>query len=186
MTDKLKKLGFKKIGRNNKIGNNIKTYNFKGTIGSNNRIDDDVILKGKIIINNNVHIARGCTISAGKEGVIFENFSTISNFVQVFGKSDDFTGNFLSEGTLEKNKGNFTKVYSKKIVFGKGSIVGSMSVILPGAYIAEFSTFGAHSVIKEITKPGYVYNNKKLVLKKKRNLKKLKKNYSKLNIFKSP
>lgn len=186
MTDELKKLGFKKIGTNNKIGNNIKSYNFSGTIGSNNRIDDDVTLKGKITIHNNVHIARGCTISAGKEGIIFENFSTISNFVQVFGKSDDFTGDYFSEGTLEKKKGNFTKVYSKKIIFGKGSIVGSMSVILPGAYIAEFSTFGAHSIIKDITKPGYVYNNKKLISKKKRNLKKLKENYSKLNIFKTP
>ena len=32
MTDKLKKLGFKKIGRNNKIGNNIKIGGGSGVI----------------------------------------------------------------------------------------------------------------------------------------------------------
>ena len=43
----LKRLGFTKIGKNNKISSSLKTFKFKGKLGSNNRIDDDVIIKGK-------------------------------------------------------------------------------------------------------------------------------------------
>lgn len=184
MIKKLKKLGFTKIGKFNKIGKNINTYKFKGTIGNNNRIDDDVTLKGNIEIMNNVHIGRGCTISAGKGGIIFENFSTISNYVQVFGKSDDFIGNYLSAGTIEnKNRlSNITNIYSKKILFGKGCIIGALSVILPGALIGEFCTFAAHSIINTKTKSGYYYSSKRLVSKKKKNLKILRKKYSSFNI----
>ncbi len=184
MIRRLKKLGFTKVGKFNKIGKNINTYNFNGTIGDNNRIDDDVTLKGNIKIMNNVHIGRGCTVSAGKDGIVFENFSTISNYVQVFGKSDDFRGNYLSAGTI-KNKDKLkyiTNVYSKKIVFGKGCIVGALSVILPGALIGDFSTFAAHSIINKKTKNGYYYFSKRLVSKKKKNLKILKKKYSSFNI----
>ena len=184
MKRRLKNLGFTKIGKFNKIGKNINTYKFKGTIGDNNRIDDDVTLKGNIKIMNNVHIARGCTISAGKQGIVFENFSTLSNYVQVFGKSDDFIGNYLSAGTIRnKSKLNkLTKIYSKKIIFGKGCIVGALSVVLPGALIGDFCTFAAHSIIKNKTKNGYYYSSKKLVLKKKKNLNILKKKYLTFNI----
>ena len=46
------KLGINKIGKNCKISKKIKGYSLKSVIGDNVRIDDDVILKGKITIKS--------------------------------------------------------------------------------------------------------------------------------------
>ena len=43
----LKKKGFKKIGKNVQISKNVNFYNFKGSIGSNCRIDDNLYLLEK-------------------------------------------------------------------------------------------------------------------------------------------
>ena len=45
----LKKKGFKKIGKNVQISKNVYFYNFKGSIGSNCRIDDNCVFVGKIV-----------------------------------------------------------------------------------------------------------------------------------------
>lgn len=176
------KLGINKIGQNCKISKKIRAYSLNCTIGNNVRIDDDVVLKGKIIINSNVHIARGCTLSGGRKGIILENFSTISNFCQVFTESDDYFRTVVSGGTLSnKERGKFCKIYSKKVLIGKSVIVGPFSVILPGAEIKDFCTFGPYSCIYKKIKSGYfIYNTfqKKTILRK-RNIIKLKKNYEK-------
>ena len=36
--------------------------------------DDDVVLKGKIQLKNNVHISRGCTLSGDIKGIIMDDF----------------------------------------------------------------------------------------------------------------
>ena len=46
------KLGINKIGRNCKISKKIRGYSLNCKIGNNVRIDDDVVLKGKIIIKS--------------------------------------------------------------------------------------------------------------------------------------
>jgi len=48
--DKLKKMGFINIGKDCKISNKISCYDLKCSIGDHVRIDDDVSLKGKIIV----------------------------------------------------------------------------------------------------------------------------------------
>ena len=62
----LKKAGFKKVGKNVQVSNNVNFYNFKGSIGSNCRIDDHTILIGSIDIGNYVHIAAYNLLSASK------------------------------------------------------------------------------------------------------------------------
>ena len=48
----LKKLGFFKVGKNCKVSKYIRCYNLNCSIGNNTRIDDDVVLKGKIEIGS--------------------------------------------------------------------------------------------------------------------------------------
>ena len=175
-------LGINKIGKNCKISKKIRGYSLKCVVGNNVRIDDDVVLKGKITIKSNVHIARGCTLSGGKKGIILENFSTLSNFCQIFTESDDDIITTVSGGTLDdKERKKFCKTYSKEVSIGKSTIIGPFSVILPGAEIGDFCTVGPYSCIyKKINSGYYLYgSNIKKNLMKKRNLSKLKKNYEK-------
>ncbi len=178
----LKKIGFKKIGENCKISNLIRGYNLDCTLGDNVRIDDDVVLKGKINIKSNVHIARGCTLSGGEKGIFLDNFSTLSNFCQLFTKSDDYFLPGVSGGTLNENKRKkFCKIHNKKIKIGKSVIVGTFSVILPGADMGDFSSAGAFTLITKKIKTGYFFSNleTKNIKLKKRNLIKLNNIYKK-------
>ena len=165
-------LGINKIGKNCKISKKIRGYSLKCVVGNNVRIDDDVVLKGKITIKSNVHIARGCTLSGGKKGIILENFSTLSNFCQIFTESDDYIKTTVSGGTLDdKERKKFCKTYSKEVSIGKSTIIGPFSVILPGAEIGDFCTVGPYSCIyKKINSGYYLYgsNIKKKSYEKKK------------------
>jgi acetyltransferase-like isoleucine patch superfamily enzyme len=181
--EELKKKGFKKVGRNCKISRKVAFYNTKGLLGNSVRIDDDVVLKGRVIIKSNVHIARGCTLSGDKKGIFIENFATLSNYCQVFSVSDDFLGVNIPGATLTPSKRKiFSKTYNKKITIGKAAIIGAFSVILPGSVIGNFSSIGAFSLIHKIIKHGYYFSNfrKSDDILKKRNLKQLNKKYKKL------
>jgi len=177
-----KKSGFIKIGKNCKISNKIRTYSLNCIIGNNVRIDDDVILKGKIKIGSNVHIARGCTLSGGEKGIYLNNFATLSNFCQLFTESDDYYNSTVSGGTFDKKKRHkFCSIISKKISIGKASIIGPFGVILPGADIGDFCTVAPFSCIYKKIKDGYYLSTSQLtkIFLKKRNIKKLKKIYEK-------
>ncbi len=180
--NKLVKLGFSKTGNNNKISNKIRCYSLNGSIGNNVRIDDDVVLKGKIDIKSNVHIARGCTLSGGSKGIHLDDFATLSNFCQLFTKSDEFFLPYLSGGTLcSRFQKKFSKIHEKKILIGKGVIIGSFSLILPGANLKNFSSAGAYSIILKEINSGYFFsNNGKKETLKKRNLKEIQSKYLKI------
>ncbi len=175
----LKKLGFSKIGKNNKISNSLKTFKFKGVLGSNNRIDEYVILKGNINLKNNIHLAKGCTLSGGKKGIYLDDFATLSNYVQIFTMSDDYKASALSGGTLTNHKRKkFSKIIEGKINIGKCCIIGPFSVILPNTKINDFASFSPMSLIYGKFQKGFFYslNNKK---KYKKNYKKIEKLYNK-------
>lgn len=178
--DKLKKLGFVKIGNNCKISKYIRTYKANISCGSFVRIDDDVILKGKIQIGSNVHLARGCTLSGGRKGIFIGDFSTLSNFVQVFSSSDDYKANALPSGTFNKKiTQKYCKLVESKILIGKGCLFGAMCLILPGAIIGNFSSFAAFSVILQRVKKGIFFNKK---IKLVKNLKKIESKFKDLQL----
>ncbi len=179
----LNKLGFFKVGKNCKVSKYVRCYNLKCSIGDNTRIDDDVVLKGKIELGSNVHVARGCTFSGGLLGIKINDLATLSNFCQVFEKSDDYLGVNIPGATLSKNlKKTFSKTFQKRIILGRATIVGAFSVILPGAEIGDFSTVGAFSIVYKKIKSGFYFSNFSVRKEKnsKRNLKILKKNYKNL------
>lgn len=102
--EQLKKKGFKRVGSNCKISNKANFYNLNGVLGDNVRIDDDVVLKGKVTIKSNVHIARGCSLSGGSKGILIKNFATLSNYCQIFTISDDYLGINIPGATLTSAK----------------------------------------------------------------------------------
>jgi galactoside O-acetyltransferase len=171
------------VGSNHKISSLVRFYGNKIKIGKNVRIDDDVVLKGKIKINSNVHISRGCTLSGGDKGITIGSFTALSNFVQIFGKSDDYFLPYVPAiSTLPKDMTKkFSKIRIEKISIGECCIIGAMTTILPGGNVENFSTVGAYSIVFKNIKEGVYYSNRdKKDLIKIRNIKEIKKKLKKL------
>jgi len=167
----LRVVGFKKIGKNCKISKKISTFNLSGTLGDNVRIDDDVHLKGKIEIMSNVHLARGCTLSGTDKGIFVDDFTSISNFVQFHTISDDYFNASIPSVSINDNyKKEYSKIYSSQIFIGKCCLVGSMSVLLPGTHLQDYSSVGALSVVYNKIPKGYFYSSVKKKVLKKRNI----------------
>lgn len=147
--DELLKIGFKKIGKHVLISNKTSIYNAKNIeIGDNSRIDDYCVLSagsGGIVIGNYVHIAVFSSI-IGNGKVIMEDFSGLSSRVSIYSSSDDYSGNYLTNPTVDKK---YTNVISGDVRIGKHVIVGSGCVILPNVNIENYCSVGAMSLINK-------------------------------------
>jgi len=147
------------VGKNCQISKKVSFYSKEIKIGNRCRIDDDVVLKGKIRLKNNVHIARGCTLSGDELGIIIDDFSALSNYVQIFAASDTYNTLSIPSATLNKEFQNkFSDVIKKKIIIGKCVLVGTMSLLLPGADIGNFSRIGALSIVHRKIKKESFYS----------------------------
>ena len=156
------KLGLKKIGKDCLISKLSRFISKDVVIGDRCRIDDDVVCKGKIRIGNNVHLGRGCTISGGDKGVYIDEYSALSNFVQIFTISDHYSTSFVPSATLSDKLKKFSHLISKKVIVGKAVLLGAFSVILPGAELEDYTSVGAHSVVLEKVKKGNFFNSNNL------------------------
>lgn len=176
-------LNLKKVGKDCVISNLTRFYSKNVIIGNRCRIDDDVVFKGKIILGDNVHLARGCTLSGGNKGIELKSFAAISNFVQFFASSDDYLNPYIPAATLNENlKSKFSKIYESKITIGKSVLIGSMSCILPGTVMMDFSSAGAFSLIYgKISKGTFVQSFKNDNIQKKRNFKEISKKFDNIN-----
>lgn len=175
--EELQTLGFASIGENILLSRLARVYGASNiSIGSNVRIDDFVILSGKIDIGNFVHIGAFSSISGGKEGVILSDFCGLSNHVRIFGTSDDYSGETMTNPCIPIE---FKKPTSKQIVLEKHCIVGSGSILLPNAYLAEGVAVGAMSLMAKKTEPWGIYFGipAKRIKERKRNILELEKDF---------
>ena len=177
-------LGCKKIGKNSKVSKKTFIYSNCIEIGDNVRVDDLVTLKGKIVLKNNVHLSKGCTLAGGTKGIFLDDFATTSNFVQLFTLSDDYIAPYITAGTLSKiARENYSKIYDKSIYIGKNVLIGSMCLILPGANIGDYSSIGAFSIIYEKIEKGLYFSNHNKIIKKKRDIALMKKKMVKVKKY---
>lgn len=148
-------MGFSSIGKNVFISRKASFYDIENiAIGNNVRIDDFCVLSGNVKIGNYIHISAYTGIWAGKRGVILEDFVTISGRCNVYGKTDDYSGEYMTNPMVPEK---YLNVMDDKIIFRKHSIVGSACTILPGIEIAEGTAIGCMSLIKSNTIPWKVY-----------------------------
>lgn len=145
--NELESIGFKLLGQNVCISRKASIYNPGNIeIGDNSRIDDFCLLSASskgIKIGRNVHIAAFSSI-IGAEYIELGDYSGLSSRVSLYSSSDDYSGEYMTNPTVEKQ---YTNVNSKPVVLGKHVIVGSGSVILPGVYLEEGVAVGALSLI---------------------------------------
>jgi len=147
--DELKKMGFAKLGRNVFISDKASIYNAKNiSIGNNVRIDDFCVIsagEGGVELGNYIHIAVfSSLIGAGK--ITMNDYSCISSRVSVYSSNDDYSGKAMTNSMVPDK---FKSVIHKKVFLDKHVIVGSGSIILPGAILEEGVAVGALSLVNK-------------------------------------
>lgn len=153
--DEIKKIGFKSIGNNVLISKKASFYNTETmVIGNNVRIDDFCILSGMIEIRDYVHIAAYSGLFAGSEKITLDKFSTLSSRCVVYSKTDDYTGEYMSNPMVPSQ---FTGVIDKEVYIGKHVIIGTGSTVLPGVKISEGVSVGCMSLVNRDLKPWKMY-----------------------------
>ena len=168
----LEKIGFRKLGQNVLISNKCSIYNAKEiSIGDNSRVDDFCVLSGNIEIGKYVHI--GChSVLLGKEEIILKDFSGVSINCTVLSSSADFSGEYMTNPVIPDK---FISVKSAPVIFGRHSILGAGSVVLPGVSFGEGATIGAQSLVKTSIKSFEIWggNPLRFIKNRRRDLLKL-------------
>lgn len=163
--DEIHKFGFKKIGNNVKISRCTNIYNPNLiSIGNNVRIDDFCILSGTINLGSFVHISSYCGLY-GAASITMEDFSGLSARVLVYSVSDDYSGKYMTNPTVDEE---FTHSIRSPVLIRRHSIIGAGSIILPGVTINEGCAIGAASLVNQNTNPWGVYAGIPAKLRKER------------------
>ncbi|MCL1789747.1 MAG: acyltransferase [Peptococcaceae bacterium] len=154
--DELDHLNIKKRGTNLRISRKASLYDGGNMeFGNNVRIDDFCVLSGKLVFGSHVHIACFCFLAGGDEGITFNDFSGFAYRVTAFTRSDDYSGETLTNPTIPEHYRH--KTTKKCIYVKKHAIVGAGSVIMPGAHLEEGVSVGALSLITKPTEAWGIY-----------------------------
>ncbi len=168
----MQKAGFKSIGKNVAIAKNCTIIGVSNiSIGNNVRIDGycSIIAAGTgyVTLGSYIHIGGGCILVAGA-GVIMEDFSGLSQGVKIYSKTDDYSGEHLTNPTVPDK---YTKITQGKVEIKKHVIMGSGSVVLPKVTIGEGSAIGALSLVTKSLDAWWVYFGSPVKKVKKRSKK---------------
>ncbi|MBV7541532.1 acyltransferase [Acidovorax sp. sic0104] len=144
----LQSAGFRSLGTNVMIAKNCTIIGVENIeIGSNVRIDGytSIIAPGGgwVRIGSYVHIGGYSLLSAG-DGITLCDFSGISQGVKIYSRSDDYSGEHLTNPTVP---GKFTGVTGGEVRLCRHVIIGSGTVILPRVIVGEGASVGALSLI---------------------------------------
>jgi len=149
--DELAELGFAHIGEKVYISRKASIYGANNiSIGNNVRIDDFVILSGKIEIGDNVHIAAASLLYGGSKGIEICDFANISSRVAMYAVSDDYSGESLTNPMVPDK---YKNVVEEKVVIERHVIIATGSTVLPGVRLGEGCAIGAMSLVKADVKP---------------------------------
>ncbi len=147
-TEELQTLGLASFAEDVRISKKASIYNpGRISIGNHVRIDDFCVLsagQGGIEIGDYVHIAVFCSlIGAGR--IVVRDFANLSSRVSIYSSNDDYSGMHLTNPMVPEK---FTGVTHEDVFIGVHTIIGSGSVVLPGAELEEGTAVGSLSLVK--------------------------------------
>ena len=177
--EQLEKIGFKSLGKNVLISDKASIYNANLIdVGDNSRIDDFCVISGKVWIGRNIHITIFSNIAGGSEGVYIGDFSTLAYGCNVFSQSDDYSGATMTNSTIPSQ---YKCEIKKSVHIGRHCILGTNTIVFPGVVLAEGTSVGAMSLIRESTEAWSIYvgNPARRVKSRKRDLLELEKQFLK-------
>lgn len=175
--EELEGMGFRKLGCDVLVSRTTRLYIPEYiSIGDYSIIDDFCIVSGNVELGRNVHLAHGCRVIGGREGITMGDFSGLAFGVTIFAQSDDYSGEALTNPTVPMK---FRKIKRARVEIGRHAIVGTGSVILPGVMLAEGSSVGSCSMVTKSTEPWAIYFGipAKKIRDRRRNLLELEREY---------
>lgn len=154
--NELKELGLGKIGDGVLISRKASIYGAEDIeIGSYVRIDDFCILSGKIKLGSYIHISAYTSLFGGKkEGIIMEDYTTVSSRCAIYALTDDYSGEYMTNSTIPIQYKNVTEAQVNIKTF---SIIGSGCTVLPGVVINEGVAVGAMSLVNKSLEEWGIY-----------------------------
>lgn len=141
-------MGFASIGRGVQVSHLASFYGASRIhLGDNVRIDDFCVLSagdGGIHLGCNIHVAvYSCLIGTGR--ITLGDFSNISSRVSIYSSSDDYSGTTMTNPTVPDE---YKNVDHQDVYIGRHVIIGSGSVVLPGAILEDGVAVGALSMMR--------------------------------------
>lgn len=156
-SSELQGMGFKYVGQDVQIAKNCTILGLENiSIGDNVRIDGGSTLAcatGDLIIGSYIHIGGYCHLTCSG-GISLGDFSGLSQGVRIYSVSDDYSGDCLTNPTVPRA---FLNVTTAAVDIGKHVIIGSGSVVLPGASIGDGASVGALSLVNKPLESWGVY-----------------------------
>jgi galactoside O-acetyltransferase len=144
----LEAMGFVAIGAEVLISDRASFHNCGAiSLGDCVRIDDFCVLSagaGGIAIGSHVHVAVYTSL-IGAGTIAIRDFANLSSRVSIYSSTDDFSGETMTNPMVPPA---FTGVSSLPVDIGRHVVIGSGSVVLPGALLEEGVAVGALSLIK--------------------------------------
>lgn len=148
---------FRSLGKNVRLSRKASVYNAVNiVIGDNSRIDDFSVLsagEGGIVIGHNVHIAVFCSL-IGAGPIQVDDFSNLSSRVSIYSSNDDYSGETMTNPTVEEEYKNVTR---GPVRVGRHVIIGSGAVVLPNVSLEDGACVGALSLVNHDCKAFTVY-----------------------------
>lgn len=145
--DELEQMGFLSVGERVMISRKASIYGAKNiSIGHDVRIDDFCVLSGRISIGSYIHVAAFCAFYGGEAGIEVGDFANFSSRISIYAISDDYSGESMTNPMIPDQ---YKKLEHGKVSIGRHTIIGSGSVVLPGAELGEGCSVGALSMVKK-------------------------------------
>ncbi|MFT4712804.1 MAG: acetyltransferase-like isoleucine patch superfamily enzyme [Candidatus Azotimanducaceae bacterium] len=144
----LRNAGFKTVGENVQIAKNCTIVGESNIdIGDNVRIDSYTSIiaigDGFVELGSYIHIGSHSYLGASR-GIIFKDFTGLSQGVKIYSQSDDYSGEHMTNPTVPSE---YTGGTQGTVTLEKHVIIGSNTVILPCLKIGEGSAVGAQSLV---------------------------------------
>ncbi len=134
-------------------------YNINIHAGSNIRIDDFCILKGKIKMGSNIHLGAHSVLGGQKHTITIGDNVGISNGASIYTATENFLSNYRGNPTIDDHKRD---IISGDVFIGSNCIIGANVIILPGVKIGNNVSIGANVIIaSDIKDNSYVLNGNK-------------------------
>ena len=154
----LRYFGFKSVGADVKVAKNCTIIGLQNiSIGDHVIIDPYCSIiasgSGQLTLGSFIHIGAYCHLLAN-EGIEIGDFSGLSQGVKIYSKTDDYSGNSLTNPTIPAK---YKKVKSGKVRLGEHVIIGANSVILPNVNLGDGVAVGALSLVASSLSPWNLY-----------------------------
>lgn len=147
-SDELREFGFAEVGHNVRISKSCNIVGLQNIrIGNHVRIDFAVTITAGaagVRIGSYVHIGSYAYLSGG-QGIEIGNFANLSQRVSIYTANDDYTGGSFTNPTVPAE---LCDVSRAPVKIGEHVILGSGSVILPGAVLPEGVSLGTLSFMR--------------------------------------